>query len=75
MKALKKLHQIYTNPISGNIKWSDIEALFIELGAEIEKREGSRIAVVLLIKLKYFTAPLIQIPTRELIFMQIMLQI
>lgn len=51
------LRQIYTTPISANIKWKDIEALFLELGAKIEEREGSRIAVVLFGQVKVFHRP------------------
>ncbi|AHG75067.1 HicA-related protein [Mannheimia varigena USDA-ARS-USMARC-1296] len=51
------LSQIYTKPISANIKWKDIEALFLELGAEIEEREGSQIAVVLFGQVKVFHRP------------------
>ena len=41
---MKRKHQttlalIFARPISANIKWHDIEALFIELGAEITERE------------------------------------
>ena len=46
-KHLKTLNIIFTKPISANIKWADIEALFIALGAEVSERAGSRIAVVL----------------------------
>lgn len=46
-KHLKTLNIIFTKPISANIKWADIEALFIALGANISERAGSRIAVVL----------------------------
>ena len=47
---MKRKHQttlkrIYARPVSGNINWIDIEALFIELGAELSEREGSRIGV------------------------------
>lgn len=49
---LKKKHQttvrkIANRPILGTIPWKDIEALFAALGAEIEEREGSRVAVIL----------------------------
>lgn len=40
------LQAIFRHPVSGTIRWSDIEALFIALGAEIEERSGSRIAVL-----------------------------
>lgn len=46
------------------MKWKDIEALLIELGAEFEEREGSRIAVILFEEVKVFhrtTLHLIQI--------------
>ncbi len=38
---------IFTDPISGNIKWRDIEAMLRALGAKIEKGEGSRVHVLL----------------------------
>lgn len=38
---------IYGHPVSANIRWSDIESLFRELGAEITEREGSRVSVFL----------------------------
>ncbi|MDK4527177.1 type II toxin-antitoxin system HicA family toxin [Kingella kingae] len=59
MKAKHKrtLELIYTRPISGGIKWKDIEALFIELGAEIQERAGSRIAVILFGQVKVFHRP------------------
>ena len=44
-KHRKTLETIYSRPVSGNIKWLDIEALFVELDAEISEREGSRIGV------------------------------
>lgn len=40
-KHLKTLQAIYHRPILGTIKWSDIEALFVSLGATIMEREGS----------------------------------
>ena len=49
---MKRKHQrtlgpVFARPTSGNAQWRDIEALFVELGAEVSEREGSRIAVVL----------------------------
>jgi hypothetical protein len=32
-KHLRTLELIYARPVSANIRWTDIEALFIELGA------------------------------------------
>ena len=46
-KHRKTLELIFNRPVSGSIKWDDIEALFVALGAEVSEREGSRVAVVL----------------------------
>jgi len=46
-KQRKTLERWFTDPISGNIKWSDIESLLIALGATITEGNGSRIRVVL----------------------------
>jgi HicA toxin of bacterial toxin-antitoxin, len=46
-KHRKTLEAIYRHPISANIKWLDIEALSVAVGAEVEERSGSRVSVVL----------------------------
>ncbi|WP_332712821.1 type II toxin-antitoxin system HicA family toxin [Pelagibacterium mangrovi] len=51
------LRQIYSRPVSGSVRWSDIEALFVALGAEVSEREGSRIAVVLFGEVRIFHRP------------------
>jgi hypothetical protein len=56
-KDQRTLHAIFARPTSGNIRWSDIEALFKSLGAEISEREGSRIAVVLFGEVRVFHRP------------------
>jgi len=56
-KHHKTLELIFSRPVSGNIKWRDIEALFIELGAEISEREGSRIGVRLFSDRRVFHRP------------------
>ena len=56
-KHQKTLDAIYARPVSANIKWRDIEALFAELGADISEREGSRIAVVLFDEVRIFHRP------------------
>jgi hypothetical protein len=56
-KHQKTLDAIYARPVSANIQWRDIEALFIELGADISEREGSRIAVVLFDEVRVFHRP------------------
>lgn len=45
-KHLATLQAIYARPVSGTIRWKEIEALFVALGAEIQEREGSRVAVI-----------------------------
>lgn len=56
-KHQKTLEAIYARPVSANIKWRDIEALFEELGADISERAGSRIAVVLFDEVRVFHRP------------------
>jgi len=56
-KNQKILELIFHRPVSGNIKWADIESLFIELGAEISEREGSRVGVRLFNTRKVFHRP------------------
>ena len=56
-KHQKTLESIFACPISANIQWRDIEALFAELGAEITEREGSRVAVVLFGEVRVFHRP------------------
>ena len=46
-KHRKTLEKIFYNPVSKNIKWRDIEALFINLGAYIQEGNGSRIRILL----------------------------
>lgn len=51
------LLQIFNRPTSGSIRWVDIEALFVALGAEVSEREGSRIGVVLFSEVRVFHRP------------------
>ena len=48
---------MFARPTSGNVRWSDVEALFVELGAEVSEREGSRVAVVLFEEVRVFHRP------------------
>ena len=41
------LKAIFTDPVRSNIRWSDIEALLVSLGAEISEGSGSRVRIVL----------------------------
>ena len=56
-KYQRTLALIFARPISANIQWRDIEAMFQELGAEVSKREGSRVAVVLFGEVRVFHRP------------------
>lgn len=46
-KNRKVLDAIFENPVRSDIKWSDIEALFFNLGAEISEGNGSRVRIAL----------------------------
>ena len=56
-KYRKTLELIFKMPVSGNLKWHDIESLFLALGAEVSEREGSRVAVILFNEVKVFHRP------------------
>ncbi|RAJ95413.1 type II toxin-antitoxin system HicA family toxin [Aliidiomarina maris] len=56
-KHQRTLEAIFARPVSGNVQWRDIEALFVELGAEVSEREGSRVAVVLFDEVRVFHRP------------------
>jgi len=53
----KTLNSIFAQPISGNIKWRDVEALLKNLGATLNERAGSRVAVSLEGRVAYFHRP------------------
>jgi hypothetical protein len=56
-KHQRALELIFSRAVSGNIRWADIEALFIELGAHIAEREGSRVLVRLFGDRRVFHRP------------------
>lgn len=56
-KHQKTLEAVFSRPVSGNVQWRDIEALFVELGAEVGEREGSRVAVFLFGEVRVFHRP------------------
>ena len=56
-KHIKTLTAIFARPVSGNVQWRDIEALFKSLGATIEEREGSRVAVILFGQVQVYHRP------------------
>lgn len=45
MKAAHRqtLDKIFANPVSASIKWRDVEALLVALGAEVSEGSGSRV--------------------------------
>ena len=51
------LRKIYQRPVSGTIRWKNIESLLKTLGAEIEEREGARVAVTLFGEVRVFHRP------------------
>jgi len=59
---MKKKHHatlqlIFARPVNGSIKWAEIEALFVALGAEVKEREGSRVSVFLFDEIRVFHRP------------------
>lgn len=53
----KTLDAVFARPVSGTIRWADIESLFVHLGAQTEEREGSRIAVIWNNEVRIFHRP------------------
>ncbi|MCF6256616.1 MAG: type II toxin-antitoxin system HicA family toxin [Gammaproteobacteria bacterium] len=56
-KHQKTLALIYKHPASSSISWSDVEALFKALGADVSEQAGSRVAVVLFGEVRVFHRP------------------
>lgn len=56
-KHQKILQLVFARPASGGIKWRDIEALLVALGADITEREGSRVGVKLFDDRRVFHRP------------------
>ncbi len=56
-KSSKILALVFARPVSGSIKWRDIESLLVDLGATISEREGSRIGVKLFGEVRVFHRP------------------
>jgi hypothetical protein len=46
-KQRKTLNDVFLHPVHSGIRWSDIESLFIALGATVREAEGCRITVTL----------------------------
>ena len=56
-KHARTLAAIYSRPVPGSIPWADIEAFLKAIGANIQEREGSRVAVVLFGEVRVFHRP------------------
>lgn len=56
-RHVRTLELIFARPPSGSVKWQAIEALFAELGAQIDEREGSRVLVRLFGERRVFHRP------------------
>jgi hypothetical protein len=46
-KNRRTLEAIFANPVRADVKWSDIEALVLACGGEVEEGRGSRVLVKL----------------------------
>ena len=51
------LVQVFHRPVSGSVRWADIESLLVALGAELTEREGSRVGVFLFGEVRVFHRP------------------
>ena len=56
-KHLGTLEAIFARPVSGTIRWADIEALFVALGAVVQERNGSRVAIIWQKQVQVFHRP------------------
>ncbi len=56
-KHQRTLDLIFSRPVSGSIKWRDIESFFVVLGADVSEREGSRVGVKLFGDRRVFHRP------------------
>ncbi len=56
-KHQKTLQHIFSRPTPAGVKWNDAVALMLELGAELEEREGSRVAIFLFEQVKVMHRP------------------
>lgn len=56
-KHQRTLELIFSRPTSANVRWSDIEALLMELGGLLSEREGSRLLVRLFNDRRVFHRP------------------
>ncbi|MEW6752891.1 MAG: type II toxin-antitoxin system HicA family toxin [Candidatus Latescibacterota bacterium] len=53
----RTLEAVSAQPVSGTIRWDEVEALLGALGALVEERAGSRVAVLLNDRVAVFHRP------------------
>jgi HicA-like toxin of HicAB toxin-antitoxin system len=53
----RTLGQLFARPTRGTIRWKAIEALLLDLGADLTEREGSRIGIYLFGEVRVFHRP------------------
>lgn len=63
-KHHRTLELVFARPASANVRWADVEALFVELGGQVEEREGSRVLVRLFGERRVFHRPHLE-PTTD----------
>lgn len=56
-KHSETLKAIFHTPILSNVKWSDVEALLVSLGAKLSEGSGSRVRVLLNDRVAVFHRP------------------
>lgn len=56
-KHKKTLDLLFSRPTPAGVKWPEVVGLLQDLGAELEEREGSRVAVVLFNQVKVMHRP------------------
>ncbi|HET8598457.1 MAG TPA: type II toxin-antitoxin system HicA family toxin [Castellaniella sp.] len=53
----RTLALIFSRPAPAGVRWLDVTALLLELGAQITEREGSRVAIFLFGQVKVMHRP------------------
>lgn len=56
-KSRKTLELIFSRPTPAGVRWNDAVSLFLDLGAELTEREGSRVAIYLFGHIRIFHRP------------------
>lgn len=56
-KHAETLNDIFHTPVLSSVKWSDIETLFISLGAKVFEGRGSRVKILLNDRVSVFHRP------------------